>query len=193
MQLNENAPVIYTIGHSTRSLDEFIAMLRAHSVSKLVDIRTVPRSARNPQFNRESLPRELAQAGIRYEHLAALGGLRKPRPNSVNTGWRNDSFRGYADYMQTPEFAAALDHLIDEAKDEVKHENICIMCAEAVPWRCHRSLVSDALAARGIRAVHIMNAKTAQPHKLTGFARVRGESVSYPAETLDFDSGSRGD
>ena len=179
---DEHGTVIHTIGHSTRPLGDFISMLRAHSISKLVDIRTVPRSARNPQFNRESLPRGLAEAEIRYEHLAALGGLRKPRANSINAGWKNESFRGYADYMQTPEFAAAIDVLIDEAK----RENVCIMCAEAVPWRCHRSLVSDALTARGIRAIHIMSAKTAQPHKLTSFAKVLGQRVTYPAETLDF-------
>jgi uncharacterized protein (DUF488 family) len=181
-QPDEHGTVIHTIGHSTRPLDDFISMLRAHSISKLVDIRTVPRSARNPQFNRESLPQDLKKAGIAYEHMAALGGLRKPRANSVNTGWRNDSFRGYADYMQTPEFAAAIDLLIDEAKGE----NVCIMCAEAVPWRCHRSLVSDALIARGIGATHIMSAKTAQRHKLTSFAKVLGQRVTYPAESLDF-------
>jgi uncharacterized protein (DUF488 family) len=189
MQQDENGTVVHTIGHSTRPLDEFISMLQAHSISKLVDIRTVPRSARNPQFNRESLPQDLAKAGIRYEHLASLGGLRKPRANSLNTGWKNESFRGYADYMQTPEFAGAIDRVVDEAI----RENICLMCAEAVPWRCHRSLVSDALLARGICAIHIMSAKTAQPHKLTSFARVRGKSVTYPAETLDFDRDSEGD
>ena len=181
-QPDEHGTVIHTIGHSTRPLDDFISILRAHSISKLVDIRTVPRSARNPQFNRESLPKDLAEAEIRYEHLAALGGLRKPRANSINTGWRNDSFRGYADYMQTAEFAAAIDHLIHEAK----RENVCIMCAEAVPWRCHRSLVGDALIARGIGAIDIMSAKTAQPHKLTSFAKVLGQRVTYPVESLDF-------
>jgi uncharacterized protein (DUF488 family) len=189
MQQDENGTVVHTIGHSTRPLDEFISMLEGHSITRLVDIRTVPRSARNPQYNRESLPRDLAKAGIQYEHLAALGGLRKPRPNSVNTGWKNESFRGYADYMQTAEFASAIDLLIDEAK----HENICVMCAEAVPWRCHRSLVSDALLGRDIRAIHIMSAKTAQPHKLTSFARVQGKRVTYPAESLDFDQEGPGD
>ena len=158
-------------------------MLQAHSITRLIDVRTVPRSARNPQFNRESLPEDLAKAGIQYEHLAALGGLRKPRPHSVNTGWRNESFRGYADYMQTPDFARAVERLIDEGS----HANVCIMCAEAVPWRCHRSLVADALMARGVRAIHIMSVKAAQPHRLTSFAKVRGERVTYPAESLDFD------
>jgi uncharacterized protein (DUF488 family) len=182
-QEGENGTVIHTIGHSTRPLEEFISMLQAHSVTRLIDVRTVPRSARNPQFNRESLPEDLAKAGIQYEHLPALGGLRKPRPQSVNTGWRNESFRGYADYMQTPEFARAIERLIHEANQV----SVCIMCAEAVPWRCHRSLIADALTARGVRAVHIMSAKAAQPHKLTSFARVRGERVTYPAESLDFD------
>ena len=182
MQDDRNETVIYTIGHSTRPLDEFISMLQAHSISRLVDVRTVPRSARNPQFNRESLPEDLAKARIEYEHLPALGGLRKPRPGSVNGGWKNASFRGYADYMQTPEFARAIERLIAQAN----HVPVCIMCAEAVPWRCHRSLVSDALLARGIRAMHIMSAKVAQPHRLTNFARVRGDRVTYPAESLDF-------
>ena len=187
MHQDENGTVIYTIGHSTRPLDEFIPMLQAHSISLLIDIRTVPRSARNPQFNRESLPGELAKARIQYEHLPALGGLRKPRPHSINTGWKNESFRGYADYMQTAEFASAIHRLVEEAGIEaVNDTHVCIMCAEAVPWRCHRSLVSDALLARGVRAIHIMSAKVAQPHRLTGFARVRGERVTYPAESLDF-------
>lgn len=159
-------------------------MLQAHSINRLIDVRTVPRSARNPQFNRDSLPQELAKAGIQYEHLPALGGLRKPRPGSVNTGWKNASFRGYADYMQTPEFAGAVERLVNESAEA----KVCIMCAEAVPWRCHRSLVADALMARGVRAMHIMSLKAAQPHKLTSFARVRGERVTYPAESLDFDA-----
>lgn len=186
MEQDENGTVIYTIGHSTRPLDEFISMLQAHSISRLIDVRTVPRSARNPQFNRESLPEDLAKAKIQYEHLPALGGLRKPRPDSVNTGWKNESFRGYADYMQTPEFALAIEHLIHEASNAANDATVCIMCAEAVPWRCHRSLVSDALLARGIRAIHIMSAKASHPHKLTSFARVRGKRITYPAESLDF-------
>lgn len=189
MQQHENGTVIHTIGHSTRPLDEFISMLQGHSITRLIDIRTVPRSARNPQFNRESLPADLANAGIQYEHLAALGGLRKPHADSVNTAWKNQSFRGYADYMQTPEFARAIEHLIDEGRKE----NVCIMCAEAVPWRCHRSLVADALLARRTRAIHIMSRTTAQPHKLTRFAKLRGERVTYPAETLDFNGESPGD
>jgi len=188
-QQDENGTVIYTIGHSTRPLDEFISMLQAHSISRLIDVRTVPRSARNPQFSRESLPENLAKEGIQYEHFPALGGLRKPRPHSMNSGWKNESFRGYADYMQTPEFARAITSLINEGT----HAKVCIMCAEAVPWRCHRSLVADALLARGIPAIHIMSVKAAQPHKLTSFARVRGERVTYPAEGLHFDEEASGD
>jgi uncharacterized protein (DUF488 family) len=188
-QQDQNGPVIHTIGHSTRPIDEFTSMLQAHSISRLIDVRTMPRSARNPQFNRESLPEELGKAGIQYEHLPALGGLRKPRRDSVNTGWKNESFRGYADYMQTAEFARAIEHLIEQANDAP----VCIMCAEAVPWRCHRSLVSDALLARGIRALHILSAKVAQPHRLTSFARVRGDRVTYPAESLDFGEEASGD
>ena len=188
-QQDENGSVIYTIGHSTRPLDEFISMLQAHSISMLIDVRTVPRSARNPQFNRESLPEDLAKQAIQYEHFPALGGLRKPRPQSVNSGWKNESFRGYADYMQTAEFARAIERLIQQANDA----HVCIMCAEAVPWRCHRSLIADALMARGIRAIHIMSVKAAQPHKLTSFARVRGERVTYPAEGLHFDEEASGD
>jgi uncharacterized protein (DUF488 family) len=187
MEPNENERAVYTIGHSTRPLEEFVSMLTAHAIDKLIDIRTVPRSAMNPQFNRESLPEDLAKAGIQYEHLAGLGGLRKTRPDSVNTGWKNASFRGYADYMQTPAFANALEQLIREARDE----RVCIMCAEAVPWRCHRNLVADALTAKGITVKHIMNASRAQPdgiqrHRLAKFARVREGHVTYPAESLDF-------
>ena len=131
-------------------------------------------------------------------HLPALGGLRKPRPDSANTGWKNESFRGYADYMQTPEFAHAIDRLIEEAlirdaSEKEKEAHVCIMCAEAVPWRCHRSLVSDALLARSVRALHIMTAKVAQPHRLTSFARLRGQRVTYPAESLDFGEDMPGD
>jgi uncharacterized protein (DUF488 family) len=169
-------PPIYTIGHSTRSIGDFIDLLKAYKIQRLVDIRTVPRSRRNPHFNRESLPGSLAEAGIEYEHRPGLGGLRHPRKDSINTAWRNDSFRGYADYMQTPEFAQNIDELIGEGA----RERIAIMCAESVPWRCHRSLVADALAARGIAVRHIMSASSAEPHRVTPFARVEGERVTYP-------------
>src|SRR5450759_3605219 len=143
--------LISTIGHSTRSIEEFIEILKAHSIEHVIDIRTVPRSRANPQFNRESLPASLQAAGIAYEHMPGLGGLRRARRDSINTAWRNASFRGYADYMQTPEFEASLDQLVAIAQERPS----AIMCAEAVQWRCHRSLVADALLARGIRVEHI--------------------------------------
>ncbi len=152
-------------------------MLAAHGVKRVVDVRTIPRSRTNPQFNRESLAESLAGAGIGYAHMAELGGLRHSRKDSMNTGWRNASFRGYADYMQTPEFEAAIESLIEKAK----RKQIVIMCAEAVPWRCHRSLIGDALKVRGIAVDDIMSATRTQPHELTSFAKVNGTQVTYPA------------
>lgn len=168
---------IFTIGHSTRSADEFIGLLAAHEVNCLADVRTVPRSRRNPQFNRDTLPGTLREAGIDYVHMRGLGGFRRPRPDSVNAAWRNESFRGYADYMQTPEFAEHLEALLARAATE----RIAIMCAEAVPWRCHRSLIADALLVRGIEVFEIIDAKHVQPHELTKFAKVEGTRVTYPA------------
>ena len=179
-QMPELKPtVVLTIGHSTRPLDEFLALLRAHSVTCVVDVRTVPRSRHNPQFNQDSLPDSLKKAGLGYVHLPALGGLRHAKCDSVNVGWRNASFRGYADYMQTPEFERGLEELIHLAK----REQIAIMCAEAVPWRCHRSLIGDALTVRGIRTEDVMSLTRSRIHTLTPFAKVRGKSVTYPAET----------
>jgi uncharacterized protein (DUF488 family) len=168
--------LIFTIGHSTRTVETFIELLRSHGVKRLVDVRTVPRSRHNPQFNRDSLPAVLRAAGIEYAHIEALGGLRHPRPDSLNTGWRNASFRGYADYMQTPEFATGLETLIQTAALQPS----AIMCAEAVPWRCHRSLIADALKVRGCAVEHIMSASRAQPHSLTKFAKVEGARITYP-------------
>ncbi len=165
-----------TIGHSTRPIVEFIDILRSHRVELLGDVRTVPKSRYNPQFNRESLPAPLAETGIAYRHIPALGGLRHPRKDSPNTGWRNESFRGYADYMQTPEFERGLEELLALAADK----KVAIMCAEAVPWRCHRSMIADALTVRGVEVRHIINAAKADPHKLTSFARVEGARVTYP-------------
>ncbi len=169
-------PAIFTIGHSTHPIEEFVYLLQAHGVEQLIDIRTVPRSRTNPQFNRETLPNSLKAAGIGYLHMPALGGLRHPRADSPNTAWRNASFRGYADYMQTPEFAAAIDSLVELGSQT----QVAIMCAEAVPWRCHRSLVADALFARGIPVEDIMSAGRRQPHKLTPFAKVEQTRVWYP-------------
>ncbi len=168
---------IYAIGHSTRPLDKFIALLQAHQVQTLVDIRTVPRSRTNPQFNSDNLARELPRAGIRYIHLQALGGLRRPNKDSINLGWENSSFRGYADYMQTPQFEAGLDELIRIAQEG----RSAIMCAEGNPFRCHRNLVADALTARGHRVLHISSPRTARLHALTPFAHVDGQRVTYPA------------
>ena len=155
-------------------------MLRAHGVGLLVDIRTIPRSRHNPQFNRETLPESLATAGIGYKHMPGLGGLRHARKDSINTGWRNDSFRGYADYMQTPEFTQNVNDLLSLGSDG----RVAVMCAESVPWRCHRSLLADALSVRGVPVLHIMSAAKADPHKLTSFAHVDGERVTYPASPV---------
>ena len=167
-----------TVGHSTHPIAEFIAMLAAHGVEMLVDVRTVPRSRHNPQFNRETLPGSLQAAGIAYVHMEGLGGLRHARRDSVNTGWRNLSFRGYADYMQTPEFAAALRQLIELSRARPT----AIMCAEAVPWRCHRSLIADALSVRGVPVEHIMSVASRKPHTLTPFAHLDhadGDKITY--------------
>jgi uncharacterized protein (DUF488 family) len=162
-------------------LDEFTGLLKAHGISLLVDVRTIPRSRHNPQFNRETLPRILAAEGIAYEHMPGLGGLRRPRKDSGNTGWRNASFRGYADYMQTEEFARNLAALTELESGQ----NLAIMCAEAVPWRCHRSLIADALTIRGIPVRHIVSAANAEPHQLTSFARVQGTRIIYPGPELE--------
>ena len=167
---------IFTIGHSTRPIDEFIGLLQAHGVERLVDVRTIPKSRFNPQFGGEQLAASLDLAGLCYLHLPGLGGLRRPRPDSTNTGWRNESFRGYADYMQTRDFEEGLARVIELAGAE----RIALMCAESVPWRCHRSLIADALIVRGIEALEIASRTSARPHKLTPFARVDGTKVSYP-------------
>lgn len=169
-----------TVGHSNRRLPEFLDLLKAHGVELLVDVRTIPKSRHNPQFNRETLPRALQTAGIRYQHLPELGGLRHTRKDSPNTAWKNLSFRGYADYMQTPEFTANL-----EALEELDRSGrVAIMCAESVPWRCHRSLIADALTIRGTAVAHILTMNRASPHRVTSFARVEGTRVTYPAESL---------
>lgn len=170
-------PIIYTIGHSKRSLEDFIRLLKANNITLAVDIRSIPHSRHNPQFNQETLPQALQQAGIAYRHLPGLGGLRKPNPDSLNTGWRNAGFRGFADYMQTPEFEASLRELIDLAR----HEVVVIMCAEAVPWHCHRSLIADALTARNIPVEHIIAQPERRPHRLTPMARVLDSRITYPA------------
>jgi uncharacterized protein (DUF488 family) len=168
---------IFTIGHSIRPLDEFIALVRAHGVDTIADVRTVPRSRRHPHFAREALERSLPSSGVAYDHFPDLGGLRKPRPESTNTGWRHPSFRGYADHMATPVFGAAVDALIALADGR----SVAVMCAEAKWWQCHRQLIADALVARGVEVRHIMSPREAPAHELTAFARVEGGRVTYPA------------
>jgi uncharacterized protein (DUF488 family) len=171
-------PDIFTIGHSTRPLADFIEILKAHGVQRIIDVRSIPRSRHNPQFNRATLARALRSARIAYIHLKKLGGLRHAKKDSTNLGWHNSSFRGFADYMQTPEFLAGLDRAIKLARARTS----ALMCAEAVPWRCHRSLVADALLVRGFPVEDIMTISRAQPHHLTPFARVRGERITYPTD-----------
>lgn len=167
---------IFTVGHSTLSIEDFADLLAAYRIETVADIRTVPRSRRNPQFNADALPKSLAAHVVAYVGLPGLGGLRKTSKDSPNKGWRNDSFRGYADYMQTSAFTDALDELIDLSR----HTRVAIMCAEAVPWRCHRSLVADALEVRGIPSVEILSRTSHRLHKLTPFAEVHGTSLTYP-------------
>ena len=167
---------LYTIGHSTRTARELVELLRAHGVEQVLDVRTMPKSRHNPQFNRPALSRSLHAVKIGYRHIKALGGLRHPRPDSINLGWRNASFRGYADYMQTDDFLAGVDRL----KELAARRCTAIMCAEALPWRCHRSLIADALTVAGWRVLHIQSRETARPHKRTPFLRVRSGRVVYP-------------
>lgn len=178
MPMAESSPVVLTIGHSTRTLHEFVHMLQAHAVSRVVDVRTIPQSRHNPQFNKASLPLALKKAGLGYIHMPGLGGLRHAKRDSLNLGWRNASFRGFADYMQTPEFKLSLEGLIQLAK----RERVALMCAEAVPWRCHRSLIADALQVHGIRTEDIMSPTRRSVHTLTSFAKVRGTTITYPAK-----------
>ena len=167
---------IFTVGHSTHPIGEFIGILQAHGVKKLIDVRTVPKSRHNPQFNGDALAASVRASGITYRRMESLGGLRHARKDSPNGAWRNASFRGYADYMQTEEFSAAIDQLLDRGRAN----DSAIMCAEAVPWRCHRSLIGDALLVRNVGVLDIMTEKSAKPHTLTPFARVEGVRVWYP-------------
>jgi uncharacterized protein (DUF488 family) len=170
--------VVFTVGHSTRTADEFLDLLRGHGIRLLVDVRTVPRSRHNPQFNQDELRAALRGAHIGYRHLKGLGGLRHPRKDSPNGAWRNASFRGFADYMQTEKFAENLERLIELTR----RRPAALMCAEAVPWRCHRSLIADALLARHIRVEELSSMSSTRPHILTPWARVRGRRVDYPVE-----------
>ncbi|MEO6944494.1 MAG: DUF488 domain-containing protein [Lacisediminihabitans sp.] len=169
---------IFTIGHSTRPIDEFIHLLHAHGVKRIIDVRTIAKSRHNPQFGEDLLGPSLAAQDIGYQRLEILGGLRHTDPHSINGAWRNASFRGYADYMQTDAFAAGIAELIELGR----HESVAIMCAEAVPWRCHRSLIGDALLVRDIRVLDIMSEKDPRPHSITRFAHVDGLQVTYPKD-----------
>ena len=172
----EAPAIVLTVGHSTRTIEDFVQLLKAHGVTHIADVRTIPRSRHNPQFNAESLPESLKEAGIGYFQIPGLGGLRHANRASVNMGWRNASFRGFADYMQTPAFENALKELIGLAKQR----RVALMCAEAVPWRCHRSPIADALLVRGIRTEHIMSTTKRPAHTLTPFAKVQGPRLTYP-------------
>jgi uncharacterized protein (DUF488 family) len=180
---------ILTIGHSTRTLDEFIELLKTFGVTLLVDVRTVPRSRHNPQFNKETLPNTLKTHGIRYIHMPDIGGLRRPKHDSINLAWRNNSFRGYADYMQTQEFTDNLLKIIALARENC----LSLMCAEALPWRCHRSLISDALVVRHVKVEHILSATSCIKHQLNEMAQVDATQITYPLFTKEKPQRTLGD
>lgn len=167
---------VFTIGHSTRTLDEFIGLLQAYGISLVVDVRTVPRSRHNPQFNKETLPGSLKPSGVKYIHMPEIGGLRRPKHDSVNLAWKNMGFRGYADYMQTKEFIENLLKIVALARENC----LALMCAEALPWRCHRSLISDALVVRHVKVQHIISASSCINHELNETANVDGTRITYP-------------
>ena len=173
--------VVCTVGHSTRPLETFLTLLKSNDIRLVLDVRTVPRSRHNPQFNLDSLPDSLATVDIHYMHMSHLGGLRKTHADSPNIGWHNLSFRGYADYMQTPEF----EHGVKQVVELAMHERCVLMCAEAVPWRCHRSLIADALTVRGVRVEDIIAAEGRKPHVLTPWAKIDGLAITYPVEIVD--------
>ncbi len=170
------SPILWTIGHSTRPINEFLSFLKTHGIQQLIDVRTVPRSRHNPQFNTETLKNSLMDTAINYRHESALGGLRKPKKDSINLGWRNASFRGYADYMQSAIFEEALEKLMIDGQEL----RTVVMCAEAVPWRCHRSLIADALSVNDWDVRHIMSATQSDRHRLTPFAVVEHGRLYYP-------------
>lgn len=169
---------VYSIGHSARSSDEFVDLLRSYGIQQLIDIRTIPRSRHNPQFDMKGFAAFLRRRKINYSHAKSLGGLRRPKKDSINLGWRNESFRGYADYMLSEAFGIALDGLILKAR----RKRTVIMCAEAVPWRCHRSLIADALVVKEWRVLHILSKTSLQEHKLTPFAKIEEGRLVYPEE-----------
>ncbi len=172
---------IWTIGHSTRTIDEFISLLQENEIKLLADVRAWPGSKRYPHFNKDALAESLATHGIRYEHFPELGGKRKSKPDSRNTAWRNASFRGYADYMETEQFQKGIERLLDVAANAGP---TAIMCAEAVWWRCHRSLIADYLKARGVEVLHVLGANKVDPHPYTPAARIVNGELSYGADSL---------
>lgn len=180
---------IYTIGHSTRTLPEFTELLNVYNVKLLVDVRTVPRSRHNPQFNKETLPATLKSYGVKYIHMPEIGGLRHPKRDSINLAWKNMGFRGYADYMQTKEFTDNLLKIIALARENC----LALMCAEALPWRCHRSLISDALVVRHVKVLHIISKNSTITHELTEFANVEGNQITYPLFTKETPQRTLGD
>jgi uncharacterized protein (DUF488 family) len=180
-----NGVLVLTIGHSTRTMEDFLGLLQANEIATVADVRTIPRSRHNPQFDARTLPGALNTAGIKYIHMAGLGGLRQSRANSLNTGWRNASFRGFADYMQTAEFGQSLQCLMNI----ILKEQVVLMCAEKLPWRCHRSLIADALLVRGFKVEHIIDANVHYSHNITSFASVSGTIVTYPSVVNDNISG----
>lgn len=169
-------PTIFTIGHSTRTLDEFMDLIKTYRIALVVDVRTVPRSRHNPQFNKETLPNILKTNNIRYIHMPEIGGLRRPKPDSENLAWANNSFRGYADFMQTQEFTDNLLKIIALAREN----RLALMCAEALPWRCHRNLISDALVVRHVKVEHIISATSCLNHQVNEMAHVEGNQITYP-------------
>jgi uncharacterized protein (DUF488 family) len=181
--------VICTIGHSTRTLQEFISLLNIYNITLLIDVRTVPRSRHNPQFNKETFSETLKPYGVKYIHMPEIGGLRQPKRDSINLAWKNKGFRGYADYMQTKEFTDSLLKITTLAKENC----LALMCAEALPWRCHRSLISDALVARHIKVLHIISKDNTITHKLTEFAYVEGKKITYPLFTKETPQRKLGD
>jgi uncharacterized protein (DUF488 family) len=172
---------IFTIGHSTHPIEKFIKILQAYGIGLVVDVRTIPKSRFNPQFNETELRASLEEEKISYVRLEKLGGLRHTTKSSINTAWKNSSFRGFADYMQTEEFQTGLEQLIELAQKK----ETAIMCAESVPWRCHRSLIGDALLIRDVHVEDIMGKKSSQPHKLTPWSKVKGSSITYPGNPVN--------
>jgi len=180
-QSKEKISRIWTIGHSTRNIDIFISLLEENGIKLLADVRSLPRSKRYPQFNKEALAESLNARGIRYEHFPELGGRRKAKPDSRNTAWRNTSFRGYADYMETEEFHKGIERLLAFARETGR---AAIMCAEAVWWRCHRALISDYLKTCGMEVTHILDANKTEPHPFTSAARIVNGKLSYESDSL---------